>query len=609
MNLKGFIATTLAVVMLIGTVTIVHAGTFPDVLLRHSWAEPYIEEMVDRGLLKGYTDGTFKPDNPISKLEAVILSARILGVNNEENADFVDAALAAYEKELSGYDTPYKREAAYLLYWNALKVSELADYIGKDVRNTAMKRFEVAVLLTKVMGGEDEALSNTMVVLDYTDDSQIPAASKAYVKYVSESGIMKGMEKDLFMPLYEVTRAMMATMMYRAEEAMGIDAFNVVVSSVSAGSNRFFARVDGAGRDEEFILTPSAIINIDGKKGSLNDIKTGDEMRVYYQGEKIRLVETLTSRRSEEKSGVIGAIANNSGIKSISITPTGSLEETLVPYVLADNCSILIDNKDSAFTDLRNNYYVKLGIKGGKVISIVAETKEITVYGTITEVKTSGDIPAVIVKLDNDSYETYEFLANAIITRNGAVDEYRNLGVGDRVEIVLSAGRVKRLAATSINKTIEGTIEEIVISSSPSITISSGGVTTKCTVVAGTKFIIDDTEGTIYDIRLGAKAKIDLKSDNIDNITVSKTIIPSQITGIVTAVNTANNVLVINAVDPATGETMPTTVIVKSNVNIIDNTTTKVSTLKGLTAGRAIIALGAIDNYGTYSVNTIIITQ
>lgn len=150
------------------------AGTFPDIQQKHSWAEPYIEDMVQRGLIKGYTDGTFKPDNPISKLEAIILASRILGVTYDENKEFVDAAFVTFEDELADFDIQYKTEAAYLLYWGALRITELPAYIGDDVKNTAMTRHEVAKLLTKIMGGEAEAQGNPIVILDYADVADIP---------------------------------------------------------------------------------------------------------------------------------------------------------------------------------------------------------------------------------------------------------------------------------------------------------------------------------------------------------------------------------------------------------------------------------------------------
>ena len=121
MKLKHFILLIAAVFMIWSLTVTSFAGTFPDITSRHSWAEKYIENMVQRGLLKGYTDGTFKPDNPISKLEAIILASRILGVTYEENEEFADAALAAFEDDLDKYDIQYKKEAAYLLYRECLK--------------------------------------------------------------------------------------------------------------------------------------------------------------------------------------------------------------------------------------------------------------------------------------------------------------------------------------------------------------------------------------------------------------------------------------------------------------------------------------------------------
>ncbi len=60
-------------------------STFKDVSYdTHSWAIDAIESMADQGLIKGYSDGTFKPDNTVSKLEALSLVARVLGVQDPD---------------------------------------------------------------------------------------------------------------------------------------------------------------------------------------------------------------------------------------------------------------------------------------------------------------------------------------------------------------------------------------------------------------------------------------------------------------------------------------------------------------------------------------------
>ena len=55
-----------------------------------AWAKEYINEMAERGYIKGYEDGTFKPNNTISKTEALILMSRMVGVNDDNFADSVE---------------------------------------------------------------------------------------------------------------------------------------------------------------------------------------------------------------------------------------------------------------------------------------------------------------------------------------------------------------------------------------------------------------------------------------------------------------------------------------------------------------------------------------
>ncbi len=490
MNFKGFIATVLSVVMLMAMMTAVSAGTFPDVLAKHSWAEEYIEDMVSRGLLKGYTDGTFKPDNAISKLEAMILSARILGINNSENAEYAALANSAYEAELKGYDIQYKKEVAYLLYLGVIKPSELSQYIGDNVKNTAMKRYEVAVLIKKVLGGEDTALENSMIILDYKDDSSIPADAKAYVQFISESGIMKGMEDNKFMPMYEVTRAMMATMMYRTENTMDLAAVDANVVSVNSTASTITAVVDGT--ESVIVLSDDTMIKLDGYDDAITGIKAGYDIRVHYQGEKIRYIEASASKSQFEKTGVIKALSNNGGVLTVAVTPTGSEGEASTTYTLDTDTKIFIDNAETIFSSLKSNMYIRLTVKDGKTVKIIAETKESTVRGTISKIDASGDAPIIYVKLSNGSESNYEIVADTVIMRNSVSDNFRNLAVGDNAELTVTAGRVKRISATSVNKTIEGTIEEIFISSSPYITIKSNGVSVKYKVAESTTFFVEE---------------------------------------------------------------------------------------------------------------------
>ena len=608
MNCKRYAAAIVSIAMRFAVVLHAGAATFPDVLPKHSWAAEYIEDMVSRGLIKGYTDGTFRPDNPISKLEAVILAARILGITKSENEEFVQAALEAYSSELEDYDINYKAEVANLLYWNELKLSELPSYIGDDVKNTAMRRFEVATLLTKVMGGEKEALESGIIILDYADSDTVPTGAKAYVQYITDIRIMQGMEDNKFMPMFEVTRAMIVTMMHRMEISM--EPYIEKATVVSSGADSLVVRKAGENADTEIEVTDDIIINIDGYASSPRHFEKGFVIQLQYHGDQIKMIEGLSKRNQLEKSGVIKNIARNKGITTIVVTPTGSAGETETSYELDEDCEIKVDNKIVTYTSLRQGNYVVMKIKDSKVVSIIAETKESSYVGTITDIDLSGDTPQITIKKNDGSLATYTLMVDAVVIRNSVVDQIRSLSVGDRVDVAVSAGRIKRISANSIDRTFEGIIEEIVISStSPSITFKISGQSKKYAIAPNTTFYVDDQEATIYDMRLGATATISLKSENIDKVKIASTVVPSQLIGIITSVNPVYNVITMDVIDTTTGKTSSQTVVAKSNVKIIDNTNTRVSTVKGIEPGRSVIVLGALDSYGTYAANTIIITQ
>ena len=222
MNKKRIIALLVCFVLVISAAFTVSAAAFPDIEARHSWAEEAIDDMVDRGILKGYTDGTFKPDKAVTKLETLIIAARIMGVDEEDNAEYRAAAVKKYAGTLEAYNIDFKDEVSYLLYRDVIKTNELSSYISDSAKNQALKRYEAAILLTKLVGGEDAALAESVIMLDFADASSIPSSAKAYVKYISDIGLMNGMEENRFNPSGELTRAMIFTIVKRLAQLAGI---------------------------------------------------------------------------------------------------------------------------------------------------------------------------------------------------------------------------------------------------------------------------------------------------------------------------------------------------------------------------------------------------
>src|SRR5690606_30427887 len=47
------------------------------------WAYAHIMRLVSQGVFKGYDDGSFRPQNNISRIETLIAAVRLLGLENE----------------------------------------------------------------------------------------------------------------------------------------------------------------------------------------------------------------------------------------------------------------------------------------------------------------------------------------------------------------------------------------------------------------------------------------------------------------------------------------------------------------------------------------------
>ena len=64
------------------------AKSFKDT--KNHWAESYINEALSLGLISGYPDNTFKPNNTITRVQAISIISRILGLEGTKAAPFSD---------------------------------------------------------------------------------------------------------------------------------------------------------------------------------------------------------------------------------------------------------------------------------------------------------------------------------------------------------------------------------------------------------------------------------------------------------------------------------------------------------------------------------------
>lgn len=171
------------------------------------WGFSYIAEMESRGVLCGYPDGKFYPDNPVTRAEfaKIMTGAAGLSATWDMNTEVYYADLdldewyypyiAAAEKYLSGY--LYDSEYHYLPDEYAL-------------------REDIAVALVKLKGYQKSNYDVSMVKSMFTDWESISKNALKYVAIGVEKGLISGYEDSTFRGQQGITRAEAAALLWRA---------------------------------------------------------------------------------------------------------------------------------------------------------------------------------------------------------------------------------------------------------------------------------------------------------------------------------------------------------------------------------------------------------
>ncbi len=481
---------------------------------RLSWAKTAVEEMAKAGLIKGYEDGSFRPDNAVTKQEALILIARVLGFTEKSSAEYIEIASDIYSETLAELTTPYKDEISYLLYRGILTTDDLLVYASNVEAAHPLKRYEAAVLLTKVFERDLAAVESAEIKISFEDMADIPATAKAYVNYVCDKGIMNGMGDNLYMPNEKVTRAMIATLLYRIIPVLDFDYAEGNVLRFNADDSSIRLSI----ADDE-IVTYSVKSNVpavlDGSKAKISDFAAGTKVRLTFSGADVIFVEGISSSFETTVTGIYNGYEVFEDATAILIKDAKTNKST--SYPISTSITVTKNDKASSVSDLVKTDYISASIKAGKVIHIQAEDKTVTVNGVVDSITFEPEY-SLNVKVGNDII-AYTTTDNITVRRNNKSVDLSDIAAGDKVKLTLVYGLISEISATSTTVNETGTISEILISNTPSLTVEIDGD-------AGTYYVarnasINAANGTtIYDLRLGDVVKMTIEGKTITAIDI-----------------------------------------------------------------------------------------
>lgn len=177
-----------------------HIANFSDI--KGHWAEADIIRATEKGWINGYPDGTFGPNQSVTRAQFTTMLSRALALSSQIDLTelFKDHGL------IPDYAKVHVSQAAA-----AGIIKGYDDHTFKPYR--WITRSEITMMLMRVLGYEDNLEQS--IQLNFADVDQVPAWAYAAIAKASELDIVKGKNNNIFDPKGNTTRAEAVTLILR----------------------------------------------------------------------------------------------------------------------------------------------------------------------------------------------------------------------------------------------------------------------------------------------------------------------------------------------------------------------------------------------------------
>lgn len=528
---------TVLVFLLVNVVVV--SAEVPDI--KSHWAEEVVTSWINQGLISGYEDGTFKPNDPVKRAEFVAFANRVLKLLDKSASPFTDVSSNAWYSD----DVLKAVEAGMIKGYGDGLFKPEAPITRQEAAVVLFNAFELDV---------DESNSAN----NFADSGKIASWAKSAVSSLYSNGYVQGRTGNNFAPTENITRAetvaminnIMGTLIKSEGEFSNsvngnlvVNTPNVVLKGMEIDGDLYLAQGIGDGEVvlDNVIVKGRTIVKGGGSDSIvLKNTKLGKDLVVNKKGgKKVRIVaqggtdipkarlKSPVKLQENELTGKGFEIVNVSVVMDVKTTGNVELD--------GDFTDVSVDTEDS-----------KVDVISGTVANISIQAKaEVSISGgTVNAVTVASQAVAAVVNIAKDAIvKLLDIAAKADVKVAGKVE---NVTVQkDASDAAINVADGAQVLAITINAKItisgKGTIitatinvSGVVIENKPSnytiadnVNATIGGeTTTKVIIPKTTKVIIPKTvsfavygvdypDGELFNARIsGNIATIDFEDLN-----------------------------------------------------------------------------------------------
>jgi len=569
------------------------------------WYDTYVLKAYEAGLITGFEDATFKPNDQISKVQVIICLARLAGYANDPGVDTYiqrhKARIAANGIPEAAYGWAYGY-LAFALEKGIVTEEELATFIKSDGSSNNAKRYEVAVYFARALGLETEAKSYTNLMLGFVDNELISQWSRGYIKVLLDRGIMKGDNNNRFNPNNEITRAEVATMLSSSLEYVGAaqpgtTSIEGTIQEVVSGAGRTIIKISAAdGTMDIYDTDPNVTVKLNGISSTLASIAAGQQGTFGIKNDKIVSIDVTSKAAADE--GIVKSVYDGGEYKSITIEDDDGDRTT---YRVTASTIIRLDGAAAVLSQISTGDRVSITASGETATRIEAETREKTVLGIFGGLKTETNL-ILVLKKGTQEIE-YQVDDDVEVRRDGRRKSIEDLRKGDEIEITLEYDIVTKIEAESQDRDVEGKIFSLIIARPHQLTIiNEDGDQETFVVPIDVEIELDGKPAGIYDLRLDYEIEAEVESDEIVRIEAKSVAFQDDFIGRVEYVNTSVNVITLKVADGSIRQ-----INVNDDTRIMNSSGTR-RYLRHIEVGDRLMVTGHTE-LGVFIADTIVISS
>ncbi|WCN37928.1 S-layer homology domain-containing protein [Aneurinibacillus uraniidurans] len=517
----------------------VSAGKFSDVAKNH-WATPYITKMSLRNVVAGYEDGTFKPEQKVTQLQAVALAVRNMGLADEAEK---------YKNTAIPYTVPTwaKGSVALAISKGLIKPSE-----KNFSPNEYASRAWIAQLMVRMVGKESE-VGKSVETTVFTDAADVPEWAKEYVKTASSLGLVSGYlenGKYSFKPNYAVTRAQIVSVLSQSEKYIDVTSDTTQVGSVESITGSTLSIINSAGGKQSYTLTSQTKFYKDSKEITSAVVDADSQVMVIGTNGKADYVEVLQNKPAKPQyttvKGTIEKVFSEAKTVVVRLS-----DDKLQTYTISDSTAVTSGSDKLQVSQLVKGDQVELSINAdGKVVELKRTnvSQEQAMAGTVYDIDKATQL--LTIKTAAGKLEAYQYTdATYIEYKNKRFPSVEDLLPGDSVKLEVNNGAITKIIVAGSTANAGETATVKVISAADkfiALQNDKGDMQAYTIASSATVSLNGAIAPTLADIKVGDKVEVKVENNAVVSIAIKNRTVKGSndlLSGSVFALDTTNRVL------------------------------------------------------------------